>query len=363
MAWIAVSGAGGQGLWLRRPGRSGGASAPRADGDALLARGSLVIETRLPAIRRPRPLVLCERSGDRAFHLSLQAIPGGGLTLVLSQNGTTLHRAINLSEAGRTDLLRITYSWDAPARRGRVALERTDRDRVLIVPVPAPPPMRMADARLLIEDGPGRLVAPEVLFLALSSAIEPVGPMPSMLAGTPIATPQGYRAAGSLERGDTVLTPEGGAVPVLHRVSRTVPALGSFRPVRLRAPYFGLRQDITVAPSQRLVLSGSEVDYLFNREAVLVEVRHLVGGTAAIPAETGPTVTYTQLLLPEHEAVIAAGTVAETLYVGRLRRRKDHLAASVLAGLDRHLLPEHGRPVHPVLGAFDAIVLAEQRAA
>ena len=77
----------------------------------------------------------------------------------------------------------------------------------------------------------------------------------------------------------------------------------------------------------------------------------------------GTTVTYTQLLLPEHEAVIAAGTVAETLYVGRLRRRKDHLAASVLAGLDRHLLPEHGRPVHPVLGAFDAIVLAEQRAA
>ncbi|MFV0513693.1 MAG: Hint domain-containing protein [Jhaorihella sp.] len=360
MAWIAVCGAGGHGHWFRR---SGGLSAPRADDDALLTRGSLVIETRLPTIRRPRPLVLYDRSGDRPFHLSLQAIPGGGLTLVLNQGGTILHRAIDYSEAGRTDLLRITYSWDAPARRGHVALERTDRERVLLVPVPAAPPLRMADARLLMRNGPDRHVASEVLFLALSGAIEPVGPMPSLLAQTPIATPRGYRPAGSLQRGDTVLTPEGGVVPVLQRVSRTVPALGSFRPVLLRAPYFGLQQDITVAPSQRLVLSGSEVEYLFNREAVLVEVRHLVGGTAVIPAETGPTVTYTQLLLPRHEAVIAAGTVAETLYIGRLRRQKERLAASVLAGLDRHLLPEHGKSVHPVLSAFDAIVLAEQRAA
>ena len=117
-----------------------------------------------------------------------------------------------------------------------------------------------------------------------------------------------------------VLTPDGDAVPVLHRLSRRVPACGSFAPVRLRAPYFGLRQDITVAPSQRLVLSGSDVEYMFSQEAVLVEARHLVGGFAALAASAGPTITYTQLLLPEHEALDAAGCVAETLFVGRLRR-------------------------------------------
>jgi hypothetical protein len=152
-------------------------------------------------------------------------------------------------------------------------------------------------------------------------------------------------------------------VPVLHRLSRRVPACGSFAPVRLRAPYFGLRQDITVAPSQRLVLSGSDVEYLFNQEAVLVEARHLVGGFAAISASAGPTITYTQLLLPEHQALIAAGCVAETLFVGRLRRQQDLLEASILNRLDRHGLPEHPRPVHPVLRAFEAIVLAESRAA
>lgn len=331
--------------------------------ESLLTRGSLVLETRLPTIRRPRPLILCERAGTWPFHLSLQAIPGGGLTLVINQGGTVLHRAIDHSEAGRMDLLRITYCWDSPARTGRLAIERSDRDTVLIAPVADPPPMRLGDIRALTGAGAGRYMAPEVLFIAASTAWEPVGPMPTLTPKTPIATPQGYRPAGSLRRGDLVLTPEGAAVPILHNISRTVPACGSFRPVRLRAPYFGLRRDIEVAPAQRLVLGGSDVEYLFNRESVLVEVRHLVGGTSVIPAESGPLVTYTQLLLPEHEAVDAAGTVAETLYIGRLRRNRNRLAASLLAGADRHGLPEHPRSMHPVLGAFDATVLAEQRAA
>jgi hypothetical protein len=330
---------------------------------AMLARGSLVIETRLPTTRTPRPLVFFDRAGPRPFHLSLQAIPGGGLSLVLGCGDDILHRAINPSGAGRTDLLRITYSWDADSGFARLALERSDRDKVLLSPVGNPLPLRLADLRALLSDDPARHVAPDVLYLALSDAIEPVGPMPSLMPDTPVATPAGYRRVGDIRRGDLVLTPEGDAVPVLHRLSRRVPACGSFAPVRLRAPYFGLRQDITVAPSQRLVLSGSDVEYLFSQEAVLVEARHLVGGFAALAASAGPTITYTQLLLPEHEALVAAGCVAETLFVGRLRRHKDLLQASILNRLDPHGLPEHPQPVHPVLRAFDAMILAESRAA
>lgn len=362
MAWIAISPGSG-----RRVAARGADGAPwPGDGGAagaVLARGSLVIETRLPTSRVPRPLVFCDRPGPRPFHLSLQAIPGGGLTLVLAQGGDIVHRAVNPSEAGRTDLLRITYCWDAAAGLGRLALERSDRDKVLLSTLTRPPPMRLDDLRALMRDDTARHVAPEVLYLALSDAIEPVGPMPSLLPDTPVATPAGYRRIGEIRRGDLVLTPDGDAVPVLHRLSRRVPACGGFAPVRLRASYFGLRQDITVAPSQRLVLSGSDVEYLFNQEAVLVEARHLVGGFAAMSASAGPTVTYTQLLLPEHEALIAAGCVAETLFVGRLRRHQDLLGASILNRLDRHRLPEHRRPVHPVLRAFEAIVLAESRAA
>jgi len=364
MTWIAISDHDGDVLNLRGLGRTeSAATLPGADDETLLTRGSLVIETRLPSSRRPRPLIYCDRPGDWPFHLSLQAIPGGGLILVMNQGNETLHRAINHSEAGRMDILRLTYSWDAPARRAHLALERTDMEQILMVPVPRPHPLPMADAKVLLTANEHRYMAPEVQFLALSTAVEPVGPLPTLAPATPVATPAGYRPVGELKRGDAVLAADGRVVPVLHSLSRTLPARGSFRPVRLRAPYFGLRNDITVAPAQRLVLSGSEVEYLFNQEAVLVEVRHLLGGTSVLPANSGPTVTYTQLILPEHEALNAAGTVAETLYLGRLRRKRDLLAATLLAGVDRHTLPEHGKPLYPVLKAFDAIVLAEQRAA
>jgi len=332
-------------------------------GGALLTRGSVVVETRLPAIHRPRHLVYYNRTGEWPMHFSLQAVPGGGLTLILDQGTGILHQTINHSETGRTDVLRITYSWDSKAGWGRLALERTDRDQVLIVPIHAPRPVRMDDALALVQPGPNRYVAPDVLYVALSDQIEPVGPMPSLMPDTPIATPDGYRAIKDLRRGDTVLTPDEEIVPILHVLSRQVPAFGCFAPVRIRAPYFQLKRDIDIAPSQRLVLSGSEVEYLFGQESVLVAARHLTGSSGAVPLSVGPVATYWQLLLPRHEALIAGGTVTESLFIGRLRRKKDDLKASILAGLDRTGLPEHGRSVYPVLPAFEAIILAERRVA
>jgi Hint domain len=364
MAWIAISDHEGQVFSFNGLGAPSGA--PQIVGShpgAMLVRGSLVIETRLPTSLRPKPLVFFKRDGACPFHVSLQAVPGGGLTLVLDQGGEVLHRTINHSDAGRTDVLRVTYSWDAPARWGQLALERTDQDTVLLVPVTAPKPMWVADARALVTPGGDSYFAPDVLYLALSTDIEPVGPNPSLMSDTPVATPTGYRAVGGLCRGDLVLTADGHTVPVLHSVSRVVPAKGSFSPVRLRAPYFGLKQDISVASTQRIVLSGSEVEYLFGRESVLVPVGHLVGGTSVLPLAGAATVRYTQLLLPGHETLIAAGTSVESLYIGRLSRKKQRLAASLLAKLDRLTLPDHGSSMFPVLKAFDARVLADHRAA
>ena len=61
--------------------------------------------------------------------------------------------------------------------------------------------------------------------------------------------------------------------------------------------------------------------------------------------------------------MLAAGTPAESLYIGSLRRQPVQMASSVLAGFDRNLLPEHGQPAHPVLKWFEAITLASRRAA
>ncbi|WP_245596893.1 Hint domain-containing protein [Leisingera aquimarina] len=332
------------------------------DGDCLLVRGTMMLEFHLPESARPEPLLLYSQGGDWPLRLALQAVPGGGLSFVLEQNGAVLHQTLNPTSLGRTGRLRLIYAWDAPARTGRLTLERPDGSQMQIAALAGPKPWRLRDLQALI--GPLGYVAPAVEYLALSSCMEPAGPAPALLPSTPIATPEGYRALNSLQRGDLVLSSSGEAVPVLHVVERKVPALGSFAPVRLRAPYFGLQRDIHAAPFQRLVLSGSEVEYLFGQPAVLVPAGNLLGTGTALPGVSGtPLITYRQAVLPDHEPLLAAGAMTESLFLGRLRRDPQRLAASLLAPLGAAALPEHRQPKFPVLRAFDAAVLAERRIA
>ncbi len=364
MSWIAITDHHGgqfrpQGLGCG-PAEQGGHAYPP---DRLLPRGTLLLETRLSPEGRPQTLLAFRRTHPWSGSFSLRALPEGGIILVETQDDDIRHATLPHDPDGRTDIVRLTYAWDAPARWGRLTLERPESDIIHSVDLPPPHPMLLADIEALARHPHSREMDRDVDFFAVSTRVEPVGPMPALTSRVPIATETGDVPAGRLRRGDMVLTDKGEAVPILRMVSRTVPARGSFRPVRLRAPYFGLTKDIVVAPQQRLVLGGSEVEYMFGREAVLVPARHLVNGKSALFAKGPELVTYYHMLLPGHEAVMAAGCALESLYVGRLRRKPAQLAQSVLAGADRARLPEHARPVWPVLKPFEAITLAMERAA
>lgn len=331
--------------------------------DALLTRGTLMFETRLTADGRPQVLFGYKTTFPTLRSLTFQAIPGGGLAMVQVQGNAISHAAIDHKEAGRTDVVRISYSWDSARNWGRLTLEKPEETAIISAYVADPQPLSLNDIRDLMLGRQDHTFAPDMIFAALSDRIEPIGPMPTLLPDTPIATPWGYKATSELKRGDTVHTRDAGVVPVLHRLRRVVPARGSFRPIRLRAPYFGLQQDIIVSPDQRLVIDGPEVEYLFGQEAVLVPARHLVNGFAAIWERSGPTIAYDQLLLPQHETLLAAGTAVESLYIGRIRRDAKQLQSTLLHPFDRQQLPEHSRPVHQVLRWYDAIHLARRRAA
>lgn len=364
MGWIALATE--QDGWFSRaglPAAPDGRPVLDAHADALLTRGSIVFETRLPALRRPRPLFYYRQGGVWPLHLSLQALPGGGLTLILDQNGDIQHHGFDCADAGRTDIIRVTYAWDAPRRVGMLALELPELGRVSLSPVASPHPIRARDIEAMTRPGSERYMAPELLYLAVSSEIEPVGPAPSLCPTTPIATPDGYRPIADLQRGDLVTTARGEAVPVLHTLQRWLPALGSHAPLRLRAPYFGLRQDLLAAPTQKMVLSGSEVDYLFGSESVLLQVGHLAGGASVRTEASARFVRFDQVLLPDGEMLDVAGGAAQSLFIGRLRRKPVELAASVFGNVDRTVLPEHRAPRLPTLRAFDALILAEHRAA
>jgi len=328
----------------------------------LVTRGTLMLEARLPDIARPLPLFGATLTHPWARHLMIQALPGGNLVLIQSHDTSVRHAAVHLPPGTPGEALRITYAWDSRRNWGRLAVERPGEPAVQVVPVKAPLPLHAADLEVMMLGRPGRVMASCADLAAVSTQFEPIGPVPSLHPDTPVATPQGYRLAADLIASDLVITPSG-AMPVVAQISRNVPARGQFAPIRLKAPYLGLSSDIIVAPDQRLVLRGSEVEYLFGEEAVLVPARHLASGHIGQIEPAGPVIDYVQLVLPQHEPILTAGAWSESLYVGRLRRRPALLAASVLARVGRTHLPEHAKPAHPVLRRYDALVLADMRAA
>lgn len=328
-----------------------------------LGRGSIVFETQVAEDSKPQ--VLFGYTNPHPGHRSLvfQAIPGGGVAMVHVQADKIAHAAIAHKNAGRAEVLRLTYSWDIKYNWGRLTLEQVGDSAVTSVAVDNPLPLTLEDLRDLMLGRGQQDYAPDVIFAALSDQIEPIGVNPTLTPDTPVATPWGYHNAGTLKRGDTVYTADGQVVPVLQVVTRTVPARGSFAPIRLRAPYFGLQDDIIVAPEQHVVIDGPEVEYLFSCEKVLTPARHLVNGFAARAEPCGALMRYTQVILPNHETILAGGAPLESMYIGRIRRDTHQLASSVMFGVDRNDLPEHRAPSHKVLKWYEAIHLAKRRAA
>lgn len=343
-----------------RQGETGG-QAPISD--TILPTGSLVVETHLSPRGGPQTLLEFHRPLPQTSRLSLQAMPTGGVVLVITQGADVYHASLDHQPDERTDVLRINYSWDVGQRLGRLSVELPEAGKYYSVVLKDPKPLALRDIRDLALHPARRNMHRDVVFVAASTKVEPIGPMPSLTPALQVRTPQGYRKAWDLRRGDVVSTSDVGVVPVLHTLRRTVPAFGSFSPVRLRAPYFGLRQDIVVAPHQRLMISGSQVEYMFGVERVLVPACHLVNGRAALRETGHHLVSYCHLLLPGHECIDAAGTRIESLNIGRIRRRKAVLEASLLASFDRSTLPDHTHMLAPVLRPFEALTLAEARAA
>lgn len=332
--------------------------------DALLAAGSLVVEFELPMRPTPDPVIRFARGGDWPLLFELNAGPDGAVELQLHQYGHLQHQRVHPVGAGRGDRLRLTLSWNAPAFCGQLTVERLAGGPSAHVALQAPRPWRLDDLRALLSGPPEASMAPTVTYVALSAQQEPTGPMPGLTAQTPVETDHGPRPIAQLQRGDLLRVAGGDLVPVLHVVRRRVPAFGAFRPVQLRAPFFGLSEDLFVAPSQRVLLTGSEVEYLFGCEAVLAAAETLATTRiGAMAPRTDTLVDYFQVVLPGNEAPIVAGLAVESLFLGRIRRDRARLSASLLADIDRNSLPEHATSPLPVVRAFDAAVLAEQRSA
>ena len=363
MAWIAIMDRGCGQFDARGLDHPPETCATRVAPEVLLRRGTLMIEAQFSAQPHPQTLLSFRHGMPHSGGFSLRALPRGGVVLAQNLGQDLRHCTIEQRDDSRADRVRICYSWDCDIGQARMSLEHLDTGECLSVRMADPHPMPLANLKMVTLAPSLREIDGDVRYVAIADHIHPLGPMPGICATVPIATPEGPRPISQLRRGDQVLTACGKTAPVLQALRLTVPARGAFRPIRLRAPYYGLTEDIHLAPQERLILSGSDVEYLFGTESVLLPTQHLVDQTSAFRAKSATLVTYHHLLLPRHQAVMAAGCPIESLYIGRLRRKARDLRESVLNHCDPQTLPEHAKPVWPVLRPYEAITLARWRAA
>lgn len=335
---------------LRRP----GTATPEQ-----LLQGTLLLETDLSQAAIGMPILFL---ADRAqqTNLTLTMLEDGRLYLVHRRGGVRIGLSVPV-EAGRA---RITYGWDKATRSTLLSLEGLETGRIRQAQGGMPPCMTAADLRALARcaettsDANGSSVVFRGEWVACGEGRHLPGQTAMMAGNARIATPRGEVPLDSLAPGDLVLTLDAGVQPVIWTGRARVPALGSYRPVRLVSPFLGGGSDLLVVPSQRMVITGSDIEYLVGEREMMIEARHLVNGSSAVWDDTAPTVVWFGLLLAGHHLVLANGCPTETLNIGRLAEspgiaRTTSLGALVRAGR----LPVHRALVMRATTDYEAMAI------
>ena len=336
---------------------------PCVSGLGYLKCGSLIVEITLDQAKpTPLPLLECKISAATDSQFSL-TIDGGGNIGVFLRLGDTIRRLNLAGDTAQTQTqLRITFSWDVPNNMALLSVEAPETGYLSQAEINTPLPMPVEIIDTLLAQRPPAYISADVTFLGVSRQVEPVGFVPSIAKRSLIETPIGQLPIESLNRGDLVTTLDNGPQPVRWICERRVPTRGLFRPLRLRAPYFGLHQDVLVAPEQRLFLESTEIEYLFGTESVLVEARHLANNVNVIhePASTDSIHLY-QLLFDNHEIITVSGCQMESLFIGKIADSPEVLKSTLLADLPTSELPYHTNLARPFLRSFEAMALQKGR--
>ncbi len=328
--------------------------------DGILPVGTLLIEAVFTAQpRMPQRILRYEHRDGWLRSLSITLTAEGRLSFEVRQGEAVSEAHLGITVPPLETRLRISYSWDAPGRRAILTVKNLDQELMYQTEAKAPLPLPLGDAREIILNGDATRVDRNTRFMAVSDKVEPVGLTLGVVKGTPVETSSGPQFIERLRLGDEVVTMSGEVSRVRWIVRREVPMLGRFRPVRLRAPYFGLTRDILIAPDTRVVITGTEAEYLFGESNVLVEARHLVDERSARRERAErATLWYYHVLLDQHECMKYAGLWGESLFVGSIGRSAEMIATTALADMPTTAIPRHTRFALPILSNFEARTLA-----
>ncbi|HHS94164.1 MAG TPA: hypothetical protein ENK63_02325 [Rhodobacterales bacterium] len=332
---------------------------PPLQPDEILATGTMVMELRFNIDSgAEQTLIAYRRHSEWLREVTVTLDSSGKLVLDIQQGRNQSRAEIGFPPPARDSRMRVSYAWNAPARSGFLTVELLDEGRMFQAEAFAPVPLPADDVRTMIRNGRHTRLAPFLTYLAFSNTVEPVGLGGGLVSGTKIETPDGPRGVEKLRLGELVTTATAGDLPVRWIGKRTVPSLGAFRPVKLRAPYFGLEDDVIAAPDQRMRLDIADVEYQFGTEEILLPAGHLADGKRAQYLGRPRLVTYYQILLDVHDCLLHEGIWSESLFVGTLARHPALAKSTVLRGMPETAIPLHRDFANRRLNEYEARSIA-----
>ncbi len=247
---------------------------------ALLERGLFVLEFALPL---DCATVLLHLHSDSPWPRTLSVFfdPEAGLALLHRQGNDLRRHLIPGPLPQHQGTARLTFTFDAPGRTWSMGYEIIEQRIRHAARGTRPLPMASADLRDLCTASHDSQRHRAVLwFGATQKAVLP-GRAPWIGLRTPIDTARGPVAAGLLQPGDLIATLDQGFLPLQTLIHRSLPSRGSFVPVLLRTPFFGLSGDILVSSDQMVLISGASVEYLYGVEEALISAASLCDGHVA----------------------------------------------------------------------------------
>lgn len=269
-----------------------------------VARGLLVTEFQLPL--DGAQVLLDRRSPDGTEAFSILHDTASGLSVLHRRKGRFVrHELPGPLPLGRATA-RMEFNWDAPAGHWRIGFGMLTDTGLSNGRLTAQGNGALGlDLPLLADLCEGRAQRHDsVLWFGVTPGTLP-RPQAWIGARSPVPTVQGWMPAEDLRPGDLILT-ESGTVPVLSIARHVVPGRGSFQPVLLRAPWFGL-VDVLVSAEQLVRIAGHEAEYLFGEEEVLVPAGLLVDGQSALAEGRRAVVSGVSLNLGGAELITLQG--------------------------------------------------------
>lgn len=203
--------------------------------------------------------------------------------------------------------LLLHYSWDRLGKTGQLVLSNGQTGNSITANPGSIAPNSLAE---IVPETPGPMVS--VAYAGVANHPLPNQPLPGIAGDTRVQTPTGPMRVADLHPGMRILS-RSGEDQIIRWIGQTDQmARGASAPIRLRAPYFGLSEDITVSRNQRLLLTGSEVEYLFGEEQVLARVEDIRRASAAQICLERPMITTYHLLLDDHDCLLAGRCALDT---------------------------------------------------